>query len=123
MTARRAFILENVLLHLVVVVGLYALGRHLLSRRRHANRLAFWSAALYAVHPQPSTVAPGSAGVPPAGRRVRRLEPGRVSTRLQATTNAHRGYVKRWLGGMTLMALALPCWLMKTATCCRCWRC
>ncbi len=45
------FHLENVLLHGLLVVGLYALGRHLLSQRRHGNRIAAWAAALFAVHP------------------------------------------------------------------------
>ena len=43
--------LENILLHGLLVIGLYALGRHLLSQRRHGNRIAFWAAALFAVHP------------------------------------------------------------------------
>ncbi|MEZ5586819.1 MAG: tetratricopeptide repeat protein [Sedimenticolaceae bacterium] len=100
------FHLENVLLHLVVVVGLYALGRHLLSRRRHANRLAFWSAALYAVHPATVNSVAWIGGRPYLLAAAFGVWSLVVFTRLQATTNAHRGHVKRWLGGMTLMALA-----------------
>ena len=56
------FHIENVLLHVLVVVGLYALGRHVLSRQRHGTRIAAWSAALYAIHPATVTSeVPGGA--------------------------------------------------------------
>ena len=59
------FHLENILLHLAIVIGLYALGRHLLSHRRHGNRIAAWAAALYAVHPATVTAVAwvGGGGV------------------------------------------------------------
>ena len=99
------FHLENVLLHVLVVVGLYALGRHLLSRRRHGNRLAFWSAALYAVHPATVTSVAWIGGRPYLLAAAFGVWSLVIFTRLQATTNAHRGYVRRWWGGMTLLSL------------------
>ncbi len=43
--------LENVLWHLLVVIGLYGLGRRLLARHPSRGRVAFWAALLFAVHP------------------------------------------------------------------------
>ena len=43
--------LENILWHLLVVFGLYALGRRLLARHPSGGRIAFWAALLFAVHP------------------------------------------------------------------------
>ena len=43
--------LENILWHLLVVIGLYALGRRLLARHPSGGRIAFWAALLFAVHP------------------------------------------------------------------------
>lgn len=43
--------IENIVWHLLVVIGLYALGIRLLQRHQSSPSLAFWSAALVAVHP------------------------------------------------------------------------
>lgn len=100
------FHLENILLHALVVIGLYALGRHLLSRRRHGNRVAAWAAAVYAVHP---ATVPSVAWI--GGRNYLLAALFSVwslviFTRLQATTKSHQGHVNRWLGILALGTLA-----------------
>lgn len=100
------FHLENILLHLAVVIGLYALGRHLLSHRRHGNRIAAWAAAIYAVHPATvSTVAwiGGRSELLAAAFGIWSLV---LFTRLQATTKSRHGHVRRWLIGIGLTAMA-----------------
>ena len=100
------FHLENLLLHLAVVIGLYALGRHLLSHRRHGNRIAAWSAGIYAVHPATvSAVAwiGGQATLLAAAFSVWTLV---IFTRLQATTKSRRSHVNRWLVALALTSLS-----------------
>ncbi len=46
-----AFHLENLVWHWLVVVGLYVLGQRLFETRDDGERLAFWAAVLFAVHP------------------------------------------------------------------------
>lgn len=53
---------ENVFWHLLTVMGLYALGRHLLYRRRHGKRTAFWAALIFALHPLGVSVVAWSGG-------------------------------------------------------------
>jgi len=96
---------ENLLLHLLVVVGLYALGRHLLSKRRHGNTMAFWAAALFAVHP--GTVASvawlgGRSTLVSSALAVLSLV---LFSRLQPTTNVPRKHVRRWMIGSGVAAL------------------
>ena len=99
------FHLESILLHLAIVIGLYALGRHLLSHRRHGNRIAAWSAALYAVHPATvSTVSwiGGQTTMLAAGFSVWTLV---IFTRLPATTNSRPGHIRRWLIALAVTSL------------------
>lgn len=42
---------ENVVWHMIVVCGLYCLGRQLLGRVDHGEGIVFWSTLLFAVHP------------------------------------------------------------------------
>lgn len=97
---------ENVLLHLAVVIGLYALGRHLLSHRRHGNRIAAWAAAIYAVHPATVTTVAwigGRAELLAAALGIWCLV---IFTRLQATTKSRHGHVRRWMIGIALTGIA-----------------
>lgn len=91
------FHLENVLLHILVVVGLYALGRHLLSHRRHGKRIAAWSAALFAVHPATVSSVAWVGGRPYLLAALTSIWALVLFTRLQATSNSRHGHVKRWL--------------------------
>lgn len=97
---------ENLVLHIALVIGLYGLGRHLLSHRRHGNRVAAWAAALYAVHPATvSSVAwiGGRTYILAALFSAWTLV---AFTRLQATTRSRRGHVNRWLIGLWLLSTA-----------------
>ena len=96
--------LENLLLHVLLVIGVYALGRHLLSRRRHGNRIAAWAAAMYAVHPATvSSVAwiGGRTYLLAALFSVWTLV---IFTRLPATVGSRKGHVRRWLIGLGLLS-------------------
>jgi tetratricopeptide (TPR) repeat protein len=100
------FHLENILLHFLLVVGLYALGRHLLSQRRHGNRIAAWAAALFAVHPATVTSVAWIGGRPYLLAAALGIWSLVVFTRLQATTKSHRGHVRRWLLILALASMA-----------------
>ncbi|MBT8428981.1 MAG: hypothetical protein KJN79_03620, partial [Gammaproteobacteria bacterium] len=91
------FHLENILLHGLLVVGLYALGRHLLSQRRHGNRIAAWAAALFAVHPAAVTSVTWIGGRPYLLAAVLSVWALVIFSRLQATTKSRQGHVNRWL--------------------------
>lgn len=99
------FHLENILLHGLLVVGLYALGRHLLSRRRHGNRIAFWAAALFAAHPATVSSVAWIGGRPYLLAALLGVWTLVIFTRLQATTNSRQGHVNRWLGGLFVASL------------------
>jgi len=98
--------LENILLHGLLVVGLYALGRHLLSQRRHGNRIAVWAAALFAVHPATVSSVAWIGGRPYLLAAVLASWALVMFTRLQATTKSHHGHQRRWLVGLAVAALA-----------------
>ncbi|MCP5305585.1 MAG: hypothetical protein H6953_09060 [Chromatiaceae bacterium] len=98
--------LENLLLHGLVVVGLYVLGRHLLSQRRHGRRIAAWSAALFAVHPIAVNNVAWIGGRSYLLAAVFAVWSLVLLTRLPATAQSRQGYVKRWTGGLALMAVA-----------------
>jgi len=98
--------LENILLHGILVIGLYALGRHLLSRRRHGNRIAFWAAALFAVHPATVSSVAWIGGRPYLLAAVFATWTLVMFSRLQATTKSHHGHNTRWLAGLAAAALA-----------------
>ncbi|MCB1802352.1 MAG: tetratricopeptide repeat protein [Gammaproteobacteria bacterium] len=99
------FHLENILLHLAIVIGLYALGRHLLSHRRHGNRIAAWAAALYAVHPATVTAVAWVGGRPTLLAAAFSVWTLVIFTRLQATTNSRPGHVRRWLIALLLTSM------------------
>lgn len=94
------FHLENLLLHLLVVVGLYALGRHLLSHQRHGQRIALWGTALFAVHPATVSSVAWIGGRPYLLAALFAVWSLVLFTRLQATTKSHRRHMKRWLIGL-----------------------
>jgi tetratricopeptide (TPR) repeat protein len=100
------FHLENILLHGLLVVGLYALGRHLLSQRRHGNRIAAWAAALFAVHPAAVTSVTWIGGRPYLLAAVLSVWALVIFSRLQATTKSRQGHVNRWLIALPLISLA-----------------
>ncbi len=97
------FHLENVLLHILVVIGLYALGRHLLSHRRHGKRIAAWAAAVFAVHPATVSSVAWIGGLPYLLAALFSIWALVLFTRLQATSNSRHGHAKRW---MILMVVA-----------------
>ena len=100
------FHLENILLHGLLVIGLYALGRHLLSQRRHGNRIAAWAAAMFAVHPATVPSVAWIGGRPYLLAAVLCVWSLVLFTRLQATSKSHHGHTRRWLITMSLLALA-----------------
>jgi tetratricopeptide (TPR) repeat protein len=100
------FHLENLLLHGLLVVGLYALGRHLLSQRRHGNRIALWAAALFAVHPATVSSVAWIGGRPYLFAALFATWSLVMFSRLQATTKSHHGHERRWLVGLSAAALA-----------------
>jgi tetratricopeptide (TPR) repeat protein len=100
------FHLENILLHLLTVIGLYALGRHLLSQRRHGARIAAWTAAIFAVHPATISSVAWIGGRPYLLAGLLVVWSLVLFTRLQATTNAHRQHLNRWLLASGFTALA-----------------
>ncbi|MCB1775598.1 MAG: tetratricopeptide repeat protein [Gammaproteobacteria bacterium] len=100
------FHLENVILHLLVVVGLYALGRHLLSQRRHGARIAAWAAAIFAIHPATLSSVAWIGGRSYLLAALFTTWSLVLFTRLQATTKSERRHVNRWLLTMSLAGLA-----------------
>lgn len=100
------FHLENLLLHLLTVVGVYALGRHLLAQRRHGIRIAFWSAALFAVHPATVTSVAWIGGRSYLLAGAFTVWSLVLFTRLQATTKSQREHVRRWLALSFVAAIA-----------------
>lgn len=100
------FHLENLLLHGLLVVGLYALGRRLLSRRRHGNRIAFWAAALFAVHPAAVSSVALIGGLPYLLAAVFSVWSLAMFSRLRASTRSHHGQERRWLAGLGAAGLA-----------------
>ena len=93
---------ENLLLHIVLVIGLYALGRHLLTQRRHGYRIAAWAAALYAIHPATVSSVAWIGGRPYLLAAALGVWSLVLFTRLQATTKSHAGRTRRWQLGMML---------------------
>lgn len=93
---------ENLLLHIVLVIGLYALGRHLLTQRRHGYRIAAWAAALYAIHPATVSSVAWIGGRPYLLAAALGVWSLVLFTRLQATTKSHVGRIRRWQFGMML---------------------
>lgn len=91
------FHLLSVLLHGSVVMGVYALGRHLLSQRRHGNRIAAWAAALFAVHPATVATVAWIGGLPFLLAGAFGTWTLVVLTRLPATSKSRRGALRRWL--------------------------
>jgi tetratricopeptide (TPR) repeat protein len=100
------FHLENLLLHLLTVIGVYALARHLLAQRRHGHRIALWSAALFAVHPATVTSVAWIGGRSYLLAGVFAVWSLVLFTRLQATTKSQREHTRRWLVLSTLTAMA-----------------
>lgn len=98
------FHVENVLLHLIVVIGLYVLGRHVLSQQRHGVRMAAWSAALYAVHPGTVSTVAWIGGRPYLLAAALGIWALVLFTHLQATSKSQQGHVLRWRLGMAGLA-------------------
>jgi len=96
--------MENLLLHLLVVVALYALGRHLLSQRRHGNGMAFWAAALFAVHPGTVSNVAWIGGRPVLIATALGVLSLLLFSRLPPTTNVPRRHVRRWVIGSSVAA-------------------
>lgn len=99
------FHFENVLLHGLLVIGLYALGRRLLSHRRHGNRIAAWAAALFAIHPATITSVAWIGGRPYLLAAVLGVWSLVIFTRLQATSKSHHGHVRRWMAALALLTM------------------
>lgn len=99
------FHFENLLLHGLLVIGLYALGRHLLSQRRYGNRIAAWAAALFAIHPATVTSVAWIGGHPYLLAAVLSVWSLVIFTRLQATSKSHRGHIRRWMAALGLLTL------------------
>lgn len=98
------FHLENLLFHMLLVIGLYALGRHLLSRRRHGNRIAAWAAGMYAVHPATLSSVAWIGGRPYLLAAVFGAWTLVAFTRLPATTRSRQANTRLWLTGLGLTA-------------------
>lgn len=99
------FHLENMLLHLLTVIGFYALCRHLMSQRRHGPRIAFWSAALFAVHPAVVHTVAWIGGRPYLLAGAFGIWALVAFSRLQATTKSRHGHVNRWLIALPVLTL------------------
>ncbi|MCG6966913.1 MAG: tetratricopeptide repeat protein [Chromatiaceae bacterium] len=100
------FHLENLVLHGLLVIGLYALGRHVLARRRQGNSIAFWSAAVFAAHPATVSTVAGIGGQPRLLGAAFAAWTLVIFTRLQATTNARHVEGRPWLLRLGLVGLA-----------------
>ena len=100
------FHLENLILHGLMVIGVYALGRHLLALRRHGVRLAAWAAALFAVHPATVNTVAWIGGRPYLLAAVLVVWSLVLFTRLPATTRSQARSARQWLLGLSAAALA-----------------
>lgn len=101
------FRFENLLWHMAVVIGLYALGRRLLAQRRLGKSIAFWAAMLFAVHPTTVMSVAWIGGRPTLLSSACAIWALVLLTRLPATSKSRRGGIKRWLIGLAgLSALA-----------------
>ncbi len=94
--------LENLLLHMLVVVGLYALARNLLSQRRRGNAVAFWSAMLFAVHPAGVSSVAWIGGRPVLLASMLAIWSLVMFSRLPATTRTYGHHRSLWLIGFAL---------------------
>lgn len=100
------FRLEGVLWHALTVVGLYALGRHLLALKRHGIRTAFWAALGFAAHSIAVSLVPTSHGRPTLLAGALAIWSLVLFTRLPATSKSHRRHTYRWLLGMLILLAA-----------------
>lgn len=99
--------MENLFWHLLSVIGLYALGRQVLERRRNGRRTAFWAAALFALHPLDVTVVSWAGGREDLLTAALSIWTLVLFTRLRATVVSSRRR-RYWLAGMlVLFILAL----------------
>lgn len=98
--------LENLLWHLLVVVGLYALGRHVLSEQPQGNTIAFWAAALFAAHPAGVSTVAWIGGRPELLAAAIGVLSLVAFTRLPATTAVRRNHIMRWIIALTGLGLA-----------------
>ena len=101
------FHIENVLLHTILVIGLYLLGQHLLSRRRHGRTIAFWAAALFAVHPATVSSVAWIGGRTYLLAAVFSVWCLIIFSRLQSTTHSRRGYAWGWPAASALVLTGL----------------
>jgi len=98
---------ENLFWHLLTVIGLYALGRQVLQKRRNGRRTAFWAAALFALHPLDVPVVSWAGGREELLGATLSIWTLVLFTRLRVTTISTQGR-RYWLAGMlALFALAL----------------
>lgn len=97
--------LENLLWHLLAVIGLYVLGRDVLSEQRHTNGMAFWSAALFAAHPSGVATVAWIGGRPELLAAALGIASLVLYSRLQATTAVRRGHYNRWMLGLGVLGL------------------
>jgi tetratricopeptide (TPR) repeat protein len=100
------FRLEGILWHALTVVGLYALGRHLLALKRHGIRIAFWAALGFAAHSIAVALVPTSYGRPTLLAAALAVWSLVLFTRLPATSKSQRRHTYRWLLGMLILAAA-----------------
>ncbi len=99
---------ENLLWHGLVVLGLYALGRHVLNLRRHGPAIAFWAAFGFAVHPLGVSSVGWVGGRPVLLVAALSVWSLVLFSRLPATSKSHRKHINRWqLGIAFCVALAL----------------
>jgi len=98
---------ENLLWHLLSVIGLYALGRQVLQKRRNGRRTALWATALFALHPLDVSVVSWAGGREELLATTLSVWTLVLFTRLRVTklSQQRRHY---WLAGMlVLFVLAL----------------
>jgi len=112
--------LENIFWHMLVVIGLYVLGRHIYVNHRHGNGMAFWSAMLFAAHPAGISSVTWIGGRPVLLAAALGITSLAIFSRLQATTNVQRNHHFRWLigafiCGLTAMLSAESAYLLPVA--------
>ena len=105
------FHIENIVLHAILVVGLYLLGSHLLSRRRHGKTIAFWAAALFAVHPATVSSVAWVGGRSYLLAAVFSVWCLVLFVNLQSTSHSRRGYSRGWPAGLALASSGLAAML------------